>query len=37
MKQEVRQWDGEKANDLSLQVMSEHQYWLSEEFREWLR
>jgi predicted nucleic acid-binding Zn-ribbon protein len=37
MQQEVRGWDGEQANDFSLQVMDEHQYWLNEEFRQWLR
>ena len=34
---EIRQWDGDEANDYVLLSMNANQTWLNEEFREWLQ
>jgi predicted nucleic acid-binding Zn-ribbon protein len=37
MSQEVRNYDQEQANDLSLGVVAGHREWITETFRAWLR
>jgi chromosome segregation ATPase len=34
---EIRQWDGDEANDYILASMNANQNWLNEEFRQWLQ